>query len=98
MALLYPIRQVDSSPYQGEVRRGYPPKIVSHPAHPPYPNSASSRFPASMNALGLIALSALRTSKCRCGPVERPVEPTLAIGVPVLTAWPSSLRKPDRCA
>ena len=30
-----------------------------------------------------------RTSKCRWGPVDRPVEPTLAIGVPAFTTWPS---------
>src|SRR5439155_593243 len=30
-----------------------------------------------------------RTSKCRCGPVERPVEPTAA------TRWPRSTRSPS---
>src|SRR3989344_7014595 len=38
---------------------------------------------------GLTGWPSLRTSKCRCGPVERPVEPILAIASPLATAWPS---------
>ena len=42
------------------------------------------------NAIGSICVPSLSTSKCTCGPVERPVEPTTA------TAWPRSHLIADR--
>ena len=62
------------------------------------PMKRARRFPAAKYLPGSTASSFRRTSKCRCGPVERPVEPTLAMGVPVWTVWPSLAMKPERCA
>jgi hypothetical protein len=42
--------------------------------------------------------SSTRTSKCRCGPVERPVEPTSAIRWPCLTMSPAFTSSFDACA
>ena len=39
--------------------------------------------------LGLTRSPLTRTSKWRCGPVERPVEPDMATTVPVSTALPT---------
>ena len=41
---------------------------------------------------GFRAWLPVRTSKCRCGPVARPVFPTLAMTWPFLTCWPSFTR------
>ena len=41
---------------------------------------------------GLTRLPLCRTSKCTCGPVERPVEPIMATCCPFLTVSPTSTR------
>src|SRR5580765_2568238 len=50
---------------------------------------------ASRNLLGFCATPRKRTSKCRCGPVERPVEPTSPILRPRATTSPSFTRSFD---
>ena len=47
---------------------------------------------------GLTAAPRRRTSKCRCGPVETPVEPTAPIRAPAATQAPRRTRIRDRCA
>ena len=46
--------------------------------------AAATLAPASRKRAGFCATPLWRTSKCRCGPVERPVEPTSAIFSPAL--------------
>ena len=57
-----------------------------------------SFLPMDRNLLGFKGIPFSRTSKCRCGPVERPVEPTFAITWPFITTSPTLTRLLDRCA
>ena len=50
---------------------------------------AGSQLGARRNRAGFCGTPFSRTSKCRCGPVERPVEPTAA------TFWPRTTRSPS---
>src|SRR5919201_2737210 len=53
---------------------------------------------ASRNFVGFCAAPRKRTSKCRCGPVERPVDPTSAILRPRATTSPSLTKSFEQCA
>ena len=48
---------------------------------------------ASRKGRGLTARSLMRTSKCRCGPVERPVLPIAPMTSPAATCWPTRARE-----
>ena len=56
----------------------------------PAPERGRGRQPVT--PLGSTAAPRRRSSKCRCGPVERPVEPTRPMSAPAATHWP----RPDR--
>src|SRR5688572_18564201 len=58
----------------------------------------SAWVPSDRNLFGFKGMPFSRTSKCRCGPVVRPVEPTCAIGWPLSTTSPTLTRLFDRCA
>ena len=53
---------------------------------------------SARDAAGSTAAPRRRSSKCRCGPVERPVEPTRPIGAPAATHCPRRTSMRDRCA
>ena len=58
----------------------------------------SAWVPRDRNLFGFNGMPFSRTSKCRCGPVVRPVAPTCAIGWPFSTTSPTFTRLLERCA
>src|SRR6185295_8450466 len=61
-------------------------------------SGAAAAFDAVRNLMGFCAAPRKRTSKCRCGPVERPVEPTSPSLRPRCTTSPSLTNSLAQCA
>ena len=66
------------------------------PAEAPAPERGRRRQPVT--GAGSTAAPRSRSSKCRCGPVARPVAPTLPSSAPAATHWPRRTEIFDRCA
>src|SRR5690606_9790005 len=60
------------------------------PHHGRNPRSAS-------HGIGSTGTPAGATTRCRCGPVELPVEPTAATGCPIWTRSPTATSTRERC-
>jgi hypothetical protein len=55
-------------------------------------SGSSQKGVRGRSSLGSIGFGPMRISKCRCGPVVRPVEPTVAMGLPGSTRSPFPTR------